>query len=267
MDAPALVDRVLGSFCKADSDISFRSRDGVTLKLHRKNLETSSEGFSPPAGTTSEHEIISLTESGEMLELLFRFIYPQRYPDLKDVEFKQLEKLSEAAEKYQVYSAMAVCNFRMEEAYHKHPFEVVMYVLRHCYTDLMDKSQTVALDVSPTLAFESFSPQVYIAWTRYYAQWMDLLASLHRSLNDIPHDSFHSATPHNHGVHQTNWFQWVMSQLDRPASLLRIESFFGEDVDRTEMSVCWDCKVHLQKWKDGEMKDVIASMRKLSEFL
>lgn len=39
-----------------------------------------------------------------------------------------------------------------------------MYALRHGYGDLMDKAEKKALEVSPTVAFDSFTPEVYIAW-------------------------------------------------------------------------------------------------------
>ncbi|KZP05901.1 hypothetical protein FIBSPDRAFT_765209 [Athelia psychrophila] len=158
--------RHLALVCKADSDITFRSCDGILFKVHRKNLEVCSEGFSPPDGTIAGAEAVSLTEDGATLELLFQHMYfgPQRHPDLKKIEFKQLAELSEAAEKYQVYSAMETCHDRMEEAHSQHPFEVMMYAMRHGCADLMDRSELLALEVSPTTAFESFKLEAYIAW-------------------------------------------------------------------------------------------------------
>ncbi|KAF7976514.1 hypothetical protein HWV62_6327 [Athelia sp. TMB] len=96
--------------CADDADMTFRSCDGTLFKVHRKNLETSSEGFSPPPGTSSRDEIVSLTENRDTLDLLFQYIYPQRQPDLAEIDFKQLAELSEAAEKYQVFSAMTQIN-------------------------------------------------------------------------------------------------------------------------------------------------------------
>ncbi|KZP05147.1 hypothetical protein FIBSPDRAFT_678043, partial [Athelia psychrophila] len=123
-----------------DSDVTFRSCDGILFKLHYANMKATSEGFSPPEGTSSQDEIVSLTEDGDTLELLFQYIYPQRYPDPKDVEFTLLVKLAEAAEKYQVYTAMLICHVRMGDVNAEHPFEVMMYAMRHGYTDLMDRS-------------------------------------------------------------------------------------------------------------------------------
>jgi len=60
-------------FCAVDSDVTFESCDNVLFKVHRPNLITHSEGFSPPDGTTamSSEEHVSLSESAEVLELLF----------------------------------------------------------------------------------------------------------------------------------------------------------------------------------------------------
>ncbi|KAF7978049.1 hypothetical protein HWV62_1673 [Athelia sp. TMB] len=152
------------SVCADDADATFRSCDGILFKVHRKNLETHSEGFSPPPSTSSQNQIVPLTENADTLDLLFQFTYPRRQPDLTDIEFKQLAELAEAAEKYQVFTAMASCNTCMSAAYEQHPFEVMLYALRHGYGKLMDKAEKKALELSPTLAFDSFTPQVYIAW-------------------------------------------------------------------------------------------------------
>jgi hypothetical protein len=94
--------------------VTFESCDRVLFKVHRNNLKTHSEGFAPPDGTLSPNEVVSLSESAEVLELLFQYMYPQRNPDLKRVEFKVVADVAEAAEKYQVYAAMGFCNIYME---------------------------------------------------------------------------------------------------------------------------------------------------------
>lgn len=48
-----------------------------------------------------------------MLEILFEFIYPRKHPTLKDLEFETLAAVAEAAEKYEVFSAMSMCDVRM----------------------------------------------------------------------------------------------------------------------------------------------------------
>lgn len=52
-------------------------------------------------------------EGSQVLELLFTFMYPERQPNLKKVGFQVLADLAEAAEKYEVFPAMATCNAHM----------------------------------------------------------------------------------------------------------------------------------------------------------
>lgn len=101
----------------ADADITFESWDHVLFKIHSVNLRCTSEGFAPPDGTLKpdeNHEIVPLTEPAEVLDLLFQHMYPQPQPDLRKIKFEVLAQVAEAAEKYQVYSAMQICRIRME---------------------------------------------------------------------------------------------------------------------------------------------------------
>jgi len=98
--------------CSADAEITYQSADGVLFRIHKINLEACAEGLSPPEGSTFE-EIVELTEDSTILELLFQFIYPTPGPDLSSINFDYLESLAEAAEKYQVYTAMSICKSYM----------------------------------------------------------------------------------------------------------------------------------------------------------
>lgn len=104
------------SVCAADADIVFLSSDSILFRVHSSNLTCGSEGFAPPTGTSSlsKHDTVQLTETSMTLELLFQFMYPQRPPDLSAMEFKSFMGVAEAAEKYQVYSAMQICAMQME---------------------------------------------------------------------------------------------------------------------------------------------------------
>ncbi|KAF7965748.1 hypothetical protein HWV62_42006 [Athelia sp. TMB] len=157
-------DQLSDRFACVDADVTFRSCNGILFKVHHKNLDTHTEAFASPPTVPSQNEIISLTEDSDTVDLLFQYIYPRRQPNLKIIEFAQLAKLAEAAEKYQVYAAIDICNVRMGEAFAEHPFEVMMYALRHGYKDLMDNSERKALELSPTAAFECLPLHTYVAW-------------------------------------------------------------------------------------------------------
>ena len=87
--------------------------DGVLLYIHRKNLEICTGAF-PPSDIPTNEERVLLSESGEILERLFKFVYPARHPDLEEFGIDIVAPLAEAAEKYQVYPAMNVCQQRMK---------------------------------------------------------------------------------------------------------------------------------------------------------
>jgi hypothetical protein len=84
--------------------------------VHRKNLEMHSEGFAAAGECTtpSSSEMLEMLETSAVLELLLQYMYRQPQPDLRQVKFFDLAGLAEAAEKYQVYSAIEICRVMME---------------------------------------------------------------------------------------------------------------------------------------------------------
>lgn len=96
-----------------DSDVIFRSCDDVLFKIHRRNLEFATGGF-PPSDFETLNEIVQLTEQSSTLEILFQYVYPLRQPDISSVSFDTLALVAEAAEKYQVFSAIYICKIMMQ---------------------------------------------------------------------------------------------------------------------------------------------------------
>ncbi|TFK58210.1 hypothetical protein BDN72DRAFT_866133, partial [Pluteus cervinus] len=103
------------NFCKSDADITIISSDGVRFQLHKQNLALNTSGFPPLefSRTCEEREEVNLSERGYILDLLFHFVYPHRYPDIEGVTIRVLSELADGAEKYEVYSAISVCNLAM----------------------------------------------------------------------------------------------------------------------------------------------------------
>jgi len=185
--------------------VTFLSSDSILFKVHRKNIEFLSEGFAAPAMTITNGEVIPLAEMAEVLELLFQFMYPQRHPDLKTVEFKTLNGLAEAVEKYQVYPALQMCKLFMAAEIPQHGIEVLEYAAKHMYTDLLQEACTAAVVSHPLRVLECamkeglrdlmdlaaeellatpfklqdaarvFSHRSLVIWLQYYGQWLDLL--------------------------------------------------------------------------------------------
>lgn len=90
-----------------------RSSDDVSFKVYRKDLEAYSDGFVGPPSSIDEVEVVQLTETSRVLELLLQFMRRQRQPSFKDVDFNVLDGLAEAAEKYEVFRATEPCKIWM----------------------------------------------------------------------------------------------------------------------------------------------------------
>jgi hypothetical protein len=78
--------------------------------------------------------IIPLTEDSGILELLFQFCYPDRHPDLKDLEFTALTKFAAAVEKYNVFSAILICKIRMRYRHFVTSFYIIILWQRKAST-------------------------------------------------------------------------------------------------------------------------------------
>jgi hypothetical protein len=82
--------------------------------VHKNVLEKNSHGFGSPEHTISEPDApVALSETSTVLELLLQYLYPGPQPTLKKVEFVDLAGLAEAAQKYEVWSAMEVSKLHM----------------------------------------------------------------------------------------------------------------------------------------------------------
>lgn len=85
------------------------SSDAVLFKVHRRNLEVHSVAFADAERTTVPEdgaEFVAFSETSDVLDLLFQYMYPQPQPDLEGVDFPLLACLAEAAEKYEVHTAL-----------------------------------------------------------------------------------------------------------------------------------------------------------------
>jgi len=170
------------SFYAPDGDVTFKSCDNIIFRVCRKNLDTHSEGFGPPDRVTADPEDnpVALPETALVLELLFQYMHPMRQPELKKIPFETLASLSEAVEKYQVFSAMEICKLYMVAAIPIHPFEVLSYAAKHGYTELMDIAEEQATGMSLEDAFVGLTLEMFVAWARYYGRWQDALNYAHR---------------------------------------------------------------------------------------
>ncbi|KAJ7744594.1 hypothetical protein B0H16DRAFT_1889566 [Mycena metata] len=178
-------------FCAADSDLTVSSSDGVRFKVHRKNLEVHSPVFASAQSSTrpeSGQEVVELSESSDTLELLFQFMYPQPQPDLQALEFSTFADLAEAAEKYEVYSALTLCRMRMnlKDSMSAHPLEVLLYATRHNHSDLANQSARHSMGVRVAKAMEILPLDTFKAWILFRERWNRATATI---LSNMLHSS------------------------------------------------------------------------------
>lgn len=162
--------KISASFCAEDSDVTFQSVDGVLFHIHRKNLETNAAGFPPPGFDTLE-EVIQLAEQSETLELLFQFIYPKRHPDLESTTIEVLAPLAEAAEKYEIFSALNMCKVRMRNTLPHHPYEVMVYAAKHGYPEMVREAAPFLLDRPLNDMIHKLPQHMALPWVLYYERW------------------------------------------------------------------------------------------------
>ncbi|KAG6834532.1 hypothetical protein H0H93_009113 [Arthromyces matolae] len=165
-----------------DANTIFKSSDDIIFRIHRNNLETSAGSF-PSSGTVHrEGDIVELTEDAPTLELLFQFVYPRRHPTLRafsveqtldtdTIHFSLLERVAEAAEKYEVFAAMNICYIRMEEALPTYPVQVLNYAAKRGYKTLVARAPPYLLDMSVEFVVPFLSGNIVVPWILFRSRW------------------------------------------------------------------------------------------------
>ncbi|KDR70467.1 hypothetical protein GALMADRAFT_230091 [Galerina marginata CBS 339.88] len=139
-----------------DSDIEIRSVDGFVFQLHRGVLGVASGAF-PGCEMDTGGEVVQLTEPADVLGILFAFLYPKAHPDLHGESFLTVAAVAEAAGKYEVFSAVAICNERLV---------MISATLPHFAR-------------APLLSVMEKLPQSYmLPWARYHEAWRSLFKDL-----------------------------------------------------------------------------------------
>jgi len=241
------IPRVSERFCATDSDLPLQSSDGVLYKVHRRNLELHSEGFAAAAAISAASdcsEIVQLSESSAVLDLLLQYIYRQRQPDLDDIDFGTLAELAEAVEKYEIYSAMKVCSMHMRDAITLHAAEVLHYAFKHDYIQVMDAAAplTIGLSLKHLATCWAPSPEIWLVWVQYHQAWLDILSFAHRC--DIPRTQ--------HCKNQCTWDMLrtnVACNLGATPGVLRdLQQVFGS-AQRVLQVRCSACYNEMTSWR------------------
>ncbi|PPR05464.1 hypothetical protein CVT24_008233 [Panaeolus cyanescens] len=195
--------------CTIPVDLIIVSKDKKHISAHTSNLGQFSNGFPAPhalselaRGAVSGPEQARLEETADVLRLLLRFMHHTHLPDLDVLPFATVAGMAEAAEKYEVFSAIALgkaCMKRRAENQIKplqphDALKVLFYALKHGYNDIADSAALRTLDVSldqflPLAEFAGVSQHI-IRWVRYREQHQ------HKLQNILSWCRFNSPGPH-----------------------------------------------------------------------
>jgi hypothetical protein len=108
-------DSCIHPVCADDYDVALKSCDDVTFRVHKNVLQMHSHGFATPDNTVVQpDDVVALSETSAVLDLLLQYMYPNPQPHLAAVEFVVLAGLAEAAQKYEVWSAMEITKVYMQ---------------------------------------------------------------------------------------------------------------------------------------------------------
>ncbi|KAF9074422.1 hypothetical protein BDP27DRAFT_1359520 [Rhodocollybia butyracea] len=176
--------RTLSALFKGPGDVIIHSADDVEFHLFKKHLEYGAGGFPPAETCANSDEIIQLPESSETLEIFFQFIYPQRSPSLKGLEFEKFMLLAETAEKYEAFALINACQLQLRLSFiHKHPKRILEFAVRHNHQDLIIELAPILVETPLSELEGILSLPVHKAWSRYRENW---LLAFQRGLSKIP---------------------------------------------------------------------------------
>ncbi|THU77239.1 hypothetical protein K435DRAFT_974063 [Dendrothele bispora CBS 962.96] len=247
----------VSKFFQAESggDVVFRSSDNVLFYVQQKYLELYSEGFPLTEQVTLSQEIVPLTESSSVLELLFQFTYPHMPPDLDDLDFRSLMNLAEAAEKYFIHYCRKICVIHMKSFISQHRDEIFAFAAKYDHVKLF-------CHLAPTLVWKPLSemvdllpPSLYIPWSLYHDQWSSLMLRYLQNPGSCSSSSrYISSSVHGDRfvsiVHNEEWL--------RKLKALTVDAFEinPEKIHQwNECETCRDCRGWIE-WKARFQNDV-----------
>lgn len=207
-----------------------RSSDAVLFYIYRTHLQSTTGGFPSPEIPTLD-EIVELSETANVLEILFQFVHPARQPSVVSLELDWFFALAEAAEKYEVYGAMNTCRTRMYQILNPRPMEVLNYAIKHDYPDIIDQVAPISISRPSALteAADALThPGALRVWLKYYAQWASLTKEALRSLAKVPS---HQTKEHSQGWSKLT-SQHILKVIDDPSDF-RVYS--------NEYTTCHNC--------------------------
>ncbi|KJA23513.1 hypothetical protein HYPSUDRAFT_66202 [Hypholoma sublateritium FD-334 SS-4] len=162
-------------FNDPSADIVVESSDGTRFRLHRKNIKVHT-GSAFLGGlycsSVDDPDITCLSEPGDVLEIVFQFLYPQKHPDLGAVtESESVVAIADAVGKYEIYGAMNACEIRLRPFLSDHPTEIFTYAFKNRNQELLNKTALILSRFPLHERLENLPPQCSLPWVNYQKTW------------------------------------------------------------------------------------------------
>jgi len=217
-----------------DSDIVVCSSDNVLFHLHKRSLEVGTGAF-PPANTPTNGEIVSLSESSATLEVLFQFLYPQRYPSIDELDFESVMLLAEVAEKYEAFAMIYACQNRLRDFLHTKAKPILAFAAKHNYTKLVVELAPIMVDTPVSELFDILPPHIFNPWCLWRERWTDVIQVV---ANMPTHSTLSKCSAPPQQVH--DYYRRCLSQLAKPSGL----RVFGSLAPLMNCSCCRNLLYH-----------------------
>ncbi|KAF5350780.1 hypothetical protein D9758_010338 [Tetrapyrgos nigripes] len=159
-------------------DVVFESSDGVLFYVHSRNLAFMSDMLPAAYYTraTPPKDPMPLPENSSTLELLFQFTYHRMPPDLKKLDFRSLMELAEAAEKYVIHYARAMCVKELSKFIRKESLKIVAFACKHNHEGLFYELAPILVRRPLSELAYVLPPSFYVSWTLYHDQFRQPLS-------------------------------------------------------------------------------------------
>jgi len=257
-------------FCASDYDLTLESCDHVTFRVHKSVLEKNSHGFGSPEHTISEPDTpVVLSETSSVLELLLQYLYPGPQPSLKKVEFIDLAGLAEAAQKYEVWSAMEVSKLHMRNAIPAHGFEVLIYAAKHDFDFLADEAVEYSCWVPMADAVDKLNPKYFRAFAKYFDQYRSCINRLVDFRSYCHWDEHNGAKLCIHWAYTVNQLHIKLLNLRGPLAKVREIFEVPPQFDFPDGNVadppCFSCYLDMEGWR-SECDKELRWIKKMSTF-
>ncbi|KAL1714427.1 hypothetical protein EV715DRAFT_209605 [Schizophyllum commune] len=264
-------------FFSTDGDIVvFRSSDKVLFNIHHTNLRAVTDGPFAEYIPSTPSDAADFTEDSQVLDILYQFVYPGNLPLLDSVSLALLFSVAEAAEKYRVAPATALCHLqirRISDITEDCVLQKIAHAHRHGYVEYMDKIAPLSFPKSTNDALKAFGPGLlYVAWTTYKDAWASIFTEGTYALRTRDSHGLQNvrcevwagllfAVERDLGEHRTQWF-------DNVAVLFYTSNKEGlaDRCQHRHPSGVTHCRHQFMEWKTEAMK-LAKAIPPLSQFV